>query len=214
MDNSIQLLCEIVILVMTIMMNLTKKNMTVVFLYVAQSLALVVLLGIESFQQHSMSLYVLVLSILVVKVLVAPRIFISHIRSSKETSASEPYVNQPMTLLILMLLVVFTRSGVFPNTIVGLQLFSPALLLIDSALMSFFVIINHRGILLQVIGVLSLENSIFAAGHFLDPRMSGVLELSILFDVFFWIVIAGIFIHMIYRHNRSLDVSNLRRLKQ
>jgi hydrogenase-4 component E len=214
MDSSMQVFCEIVILVMAIIMNITKKNTTVVMLYVIQSLALVVLLGIESFQQQSPGLFLLVSGILVVKVLLAPRIFMGHIRRSHEVLSSEPYLNNPMTLLVLTLLAIFAQSGVFSIFAGSAQALSPALLLIDSALMSFFVIINHRGVLLQIIGVLSLENSIFAAGHFLDPRMSSVLELSILFDVFFWIIVAGVYVRMIHRHYRSLDASSLRELKE
>ena len=80
--------------------------------------------------------------------------------------------------------------------------------------MSLFLTINRKGAISQIIGVLSLDNCIFAFGYFLGLEQSIALEIGLLFDVFFWIIISGIFVRMILTHYGTLDVTELRGLKK
>lgn len=212
MDSSLQLICEVTLLVTAIFMNITRKNTSVVSIYAVQSLALVVMLTGQAFQLKSIDLYLLALAMLAVKVIFVPHLFRSFIKRRHEPISSGTYLSSSLTLATLLFLVIFVQSGVFAPA--SLSTSSPILLLIDSGLMSFFMAVNRKGAILQIIGILSLENSIFAMGHFLDPRMAGSLELGILFDVLFWAIIASTYLRMVYSHNRSLDVASLRKLKQ
>lgn len=215
MNSSIQAACELIIFLLTIPMNIVKKNATVVGLYSLQSLALAILLGINAYQEKSVLLGILALSILVVKVYGARRLFLGFIRRNRESFSTGTYLNVPLSIASVVLLTIFAQSSVFT------PLFTSAghdmrfgLLLVASALISLFLAMNRKGILLQIIGILSLENSIFAMGHFFDPTQSSGLELGIVFDVLFWMIIASVYVGLVYKHHKSLDVTNLRELNK
>lgn len=80
--------------------------------------------------------------------------------------------------------------------------------------MSVFLTINRKGAMSQIIGILSLENSIFVFSYFLGTKQSAMLEIGILFDVLFWIIISSTFVRMIVKHFGSIDVTQLRELKK
>lgn len=212
MENILQFVCELGLLVTVIFMNITRKNTGVIAIYAIQSLTLAVLLGSQAYWQHDVTLGLLASSIVIVKVIVIPTIFLRFIHRRHQQISTGTYLSGSLTLAVLLLLVIFVQSGVFAPA--SLHMSSSVLLLINCGLMSLFMAINRKGAILQIVGILSLENSIFAMGHFLNPGMSGSLELGILFDTLFWAIIAGIYIRLVYNHHRSLDTAQLRELKQ
>jgi hydrogenase-4 component E len=120
-----------------------------------------------------------------------------------------------MTLGVIILLTIFAQSDVFsPIFALIPHIAQLRMFLVGSILISIFLTINRKGALSQIIGVLSLENCIFAFGHFLGIKQATSLEIGILFDVLFWVIISNVFVKMIYRHYGSLDVTALKELKK
>jgi hydrogenase-4 component E len=79
-------------------------------------------------------------------------------------------------------------------------------------LISIFVLINRRGAFAQMIGILSLENSILLLGSFIGIKQPVPLEMGIIFDIVIWMIIAQVFISMIYKQFGSLNVTQMKRL--
>jgi len=65
----------------------------------------------------------------------------------------------------------------------------------------------------QIIGILSLENTIVAFTIFAGLEQSASLQIGIIFDIFVWLIIATVFVSMIYKHFGSLDVTSMKTLK-
>lgn len=210
-----QITCEMIIFLCVIIMNVAKKNTSLTTLYLLQSVALVALLSIQAYQESSAELFIVTMILFVIKVLIAPQVFLRFIHRSHLNFSASTYLNVPMTLGVLMLLSIFAQSAVFsPIFLIIPHVSQLSMFLIGSILMSFFLIVNRKGALSQIIGVLSLENCIFAFGHFLGIKQSNSLEIGILFDVFFWIIISSVFMTMIYTHYGSLDVTELKELQK
>lgn len=208
----IQLVISLVIFLSIVIMNAAKKNTTLVYSYMIQSLMLVALLGIESYSGMSLEIGVLTLVLFIVKVIVAPKVLLRVINQHKTSLSASTYLNVPMTLGSLILICAFAQSYVFSEFFDLTPLLR--MLLIGSMFMSFFLTINRKGAVSQIIGVLSLENCIFTFGYFLKLKQSVALEIGMLFDVFFWIIISTIFVRMLVRHFGSIDVTQLRELKK
>ena len=66
----------------------------------------------------------------------------------------------------------------------------------------------------QIIGILSLENGIVAFALFSGLEQSPALQIGIMFDLLVWVIIAAVFISMIYKQFGSLDVTELKHLKE
>jgi hydrogenase-4 membrane subunit HyfE len=74
------------------------------------------------------------------------------------------------------------------------------------------MLINRRGAFSQMLGILSLENSILLLASFIGIRQPVALEIGIVFDIVIWMIIAQVFISMIYRQFGTLSVDKMKRL--
>lgn len=211
----LQLLLETTMFLCVILMNVVKKNTVLITLYLIQSVALSVLLGSYAIEETTLGLYLVVLVIFIVKVIVAPVIFMKIIKQSKLNITASTYLNVPMTIGMLAGISIFAQSEVFSSFSFLLTSIPMAgLFLFGGILISLFLIINRKGVISEVVGMLSLENFIYSTSLFLGVKQLIYLELGILFDVLFWIIIARVLIHFIYKHYKSFEVTELSQLKK
>jgi hydrogenase-4 membrane subunit HyfE len=196
-------------------LHFVKKSGTAVRVYQAQSLVVAAALFGASLVNISLSLTLIAFATFALKVLAAPRFFFYLIKKHQLQFSASTYLNAPLTLVALAALIAFSYS----RFVAPIAVLSPAnadalLLGIAAMLISLGIVINHRGALFQMIGVLSLENAIVAFTSVAGLEMTGGLQAGILFDIFVWVGIAGIFVSMIYRHFGSLDATSMRHLKE
>lgn len=197
-----------------VFLHISKKNLAVAVMYGFQSLAIVLLLIATFFETGEISLLIVAILVLTVKVILAPTFIVSLIRKFKQKFLVTTYVNAPLTLIVVAALTAIAHSNIFaPLTNIvpaNRQLLSLSL---AALFISIFLIVNRKGALSQIIGVLSLENSIVAFALFAGLEQTPSLQIGIIFDISVWIIIAIVFISMIYKHFGSLDVTEMRNLK-
>jgi hydrogenase-4 component E len=207
-------IAELLIFLSVIAMHLAKKSIYAVYFYTAQSILISLLLIISAASNNSAPLLLVAVIIFIVKALIAPGFFMKLIKKHRLKFSASTYLNLPMTLAGLTLITAATYSKFF-DPLVTLNPTNESAILTSVAVMfiSLFLIINRKGALSQMIGVLSLENAIvsfaFAAGFEQGPG----LELGIIFDIFVWIIIATVFVSMIYKKFETLDVTEMTHLK-
>jgi hydrogenase-4 membrane subunit HyfE len=137
------------------------------------------------------------------------------IKQSKLNISSSTYLNVPMTIGMLAGISIFAQSEVFSSfSFLLTSILQPRLFLFGGILISLFLIVNRKGVISEVVGMLSLENFIYSTSLFLGVKQLVYLELGILFDVLFWIIIARVLVNFIYKHYKSLEVTELSQLKK
>lgn len=206
---------EAVLFVSVILMHITKKNFTVVFFYTMQSFIIGSILFYSAFNEASLLLMVVAMVTFLVKVIIAPYFFIKLIKKHQLRFTVSTYINIPATLVIVSTIVAFTTSRFFmPLTVLSPANGDALLLAVGMIFVSLFLIVNRKGILSQMIGVLSLENAIVSFAYIAGLEATAGLQVGILFDIFVWIIIASIFVSMVYQHFGSSDASNMQHLKE
>jgi len=197
-----------------IFLHITKKNFGAALSYGLQSLMIAVILFNSFFETGNVSLLFIALLIFIVKVIIAPVFFIKLIQKHELTFSVSTYLNTPLTLIIIAILTFAAHSQKFAP-LTGIVPANQALLslALASIFLSLFLVINRKGALSQIIGILSLENSIVAFTIFAGLEQSPMLQLGIIFNIFIWLVIARVFISMIYKHFGSLDITTMNNLK-
>lgn len=214
LEPTIIQICAVTLFLCTVGLHLTKKNGAEIALYGLQSAAIVALMASSIGGDASILLLGVAAVMLIVKVILAPAFFLRLIRRHKIKFSASTYLHTPMTLAIIALIVAIAYSGIFaPLTNIVPSNQTYLALALASMLTSIFLMINRRGAMTQMVGILSLENSIVAFSVLAGLEQSPALQLGIMFDIFVWMVIANVFLSMIYRHFGTLDVNMMKHLK-
>lgn len=205
---------DIIIFLSVIVIHLTEKNISVIYLYALQSLVVATLVFYAAIIDSSYSMILVATLIFLVKVVVAPRYFSTLINKHQIHVSDNNYLNLPLTVAAIAIITMTSQTRLFLPLITLAPLNQNALFIsIATIFVSLFLIINRKGALSQMIGILCLENAvfsfIFAAGLGQGPG----LELGIIFDVSVWILIASTFITMVYKKFGTLDVTAMTDLK-
>lgn len=184
-------------------------------LYIVQSVMTVSLLFFLGVDKFNLSLWLVIFLMLGVKVIVAPYFFFNLIRKHHLKDIISTYVNTPITLIILAILTVIANADLLKPLATLAPSHEKSLLLAMAVIfISIFMIINRRGALSQMIGILSLENAIVSFASFAGLEQSAGLEMGIIFDILMWIIIASVFASMLYRQFGSLDVASMKNLTE
>lgn len=208
-----QILLEIVFGTI-IFLHIAKKNFGASLAYGFQSLAITALFFKFFLETGSMAVFFIALLLFIVKVIIAPRYFIRLMDKHALVFSASTYLNTPLTLIVIAVLTFVAYSSKFiplSNLVPANQ--SLLLLALSSMFVSLFLIINRKGVLSQIIGVLSFENSVVAFAFFAKLEQSPMFQVGIIFDLFVWLVIATVFISMIYKHFGTLDTTLMKNLK-
>lgn len=209
------ILIETLLLLTVVCMHISKKNFTLLILYTMQSVIISLVLLYAGIRDLSLLLIIVALMTFLIKVAIAPLFFSSLINKNKVFFSDNSYLNVPLTLIMIAALTAFSYSYLFQP----LTLLSPgneyALLLTMAAMLnSIFLLINRKSAFSNLIGILSLENCIVAFANVAGLEVNTGLQIGILFDILIWIVIGNVFISMIYFHFGSLNVTEMKHLRE
>ncbi len=216
-ENSPQLffLLDLVAFLTAIAFHIVKTNRSLIRLYAVQSFVVALFLFEAGIAENDRGLLLVAFLTLLIKGVLAPLFFSRLVRRYGTRFAVTSYLSLPHTLIALTLLVLFSYSRVF----LPLQMLAPealGLFPINLAIIltSIFLLINRRGAFSQMLGILSLENGILLLASFVGIRQSVALEMGIIFDIVIWMVIAQVFIALIYKQFGSLNVTEMKHLTE
>lgn len=197
-----------------VFLHVTRKNFFAAAAYSLQSLAMMLILFNSFLETKKISFLVIVLLTLIIKVIIAPLFFTSLIKKHALAFSVSTYLNTPFTLIVIAALSFVAYSNKFvPLT--GIVAVNKALLLLALSIifLSLFLIVNRKGALSQIIGILSLENSILAFIVFAGLEQSAGLQAGVIFNIFIWIIISTVFVSMMYKHFGTLNVTSMKNLQ-
>ncbi|MBI3626844.1 hypothetical protein HY224_02265 [Candidatus Uhrbacteria bacterium] len=154
---------DLVVLLTVVFSHIVKKNFTLLNIFLVQSLAVSGVLFTLAWQANSIELFVGAALTFLLKVVVVPAYFSRLIKQHQVKFTGTSYLNTPLTLVAVAILTALAYS----KLLVPLYLISQAprsfvQLPMAAMLVAFFLIINRKGALSQIVGILSLENAILS----------------------------------------------------
>jgi hydrogenase-4 component E len=217
--NRMITLMAALLLVLQIMMVTQRWLITSIRSFALQSLLLACIATTIAYYNNAPHIYAAAALMLIIKVILLPVLFEKLVRRIEIHQEIEPLVNAPISViaagLLTLLAYVVAESFHRPD-----EPLSPASLghntlavAIAIFLIGFFMMLNRRKALSQVLALLSLENGIFLAAISLTYGMPMIVEVGIFFDVLVGGVVLAILVHQIRDTFDSMDVSRLSRLK-
>jgi hydrogenase-4 component E len=203
-----------VFLFITVLVMATAKRIsTCIVLFSIQSAVLAAEIVAMAWAGKSWESAVVAVLMLVIKVGLIPwalfRI-VRNLQASQDVKSSLP-ASQSVFIMAGLILLSFYAVHPYAQTLrVAEDMLAAAVALL---LTGAFLMVSRRKALMQVIGLLVLENGIFLAGLTTTFGMPLVIEIGIFFDLLMGVVLMGIFVFRIRDTFEHLDVSKLRRLR-
>jgi hydrogenase-4 component E len=205
------------VLVLQIAMVGQRSLVMNIRLFGAQSFLLGAIAGAIAWYNHAPHIYLAAGMTVLLKAILVPiglerlvdRIDIRH--------EIEPILNVPLSIVISggLTLVAYVVGASFYHPEAGAASLGHNTLAVAISvfLIGFFMMINRRKALTQVLALLSLENGIFLAAICLTYGMPMIVELGVFFDVLVAVLVLGILVYRIRESFESMDVSKMRRLR-
>jgi hydrogenase-4 component E len=184
-----------------------------------QSFLLSCIAATIAYFNHAPQIYFVAGLALILKAFVLPVILERLVVRMEIRQEIEPFVNVPISVLIAGLLTLLgyvvaeaVRRPESPGGVANLG-HNTLAVAIALFLIGFFMMINRRKALTQVLGLLSLENGLLLAAISLTYGMPLIVEVGIFFDVLVAGLLLAILIYRISETFDSMDVTRLSRLR-
>ena len=192
-----------------------RRIVTFIHLFALQGAALVGSTATVAFATGQTHLVYSAAITLALKVLLLPWILHRLIRRLNVKWDIETLINIPTMMLVGILLVIFSFNLALPISQFSQSIARGTLgIALACVLLSFLMMITRSKAVPQVIGFLSMENSLFFAATSATYGMPMVVELGIALDVLIGMVILGVFLFQIREQFDSLDIHHLEKLKE
>ena len=201
-------------LVLQLLLVVQRMLVTNIRIFALQSLLLAAIAGVVGYAYHAGHVYLVAGLTLVGKVLFLPWRLERLVRQIKIEQEILPFVNMPASMLICGALTVL--AYVVARPITSLERLGSNTLAVAIALLltGFFLMINRRKAITQVLALLTMENGVMLAAIALTTYgMPLVVEIGIFFDVVIAVMVLGILVFRIRETFASMDVSKLNELK-
>jgi len=201
-------------LVVQLLLVVQAMLITNVRLFALQSLLLAAIACVVGYVYGAWHVLVIAVLTVIGKVIFLPWRLERLVRQIKIEQEIQPFVNMPASMLICGALTVL--AYVVARPISSLQRLGSNTLAIAIALLltGFFLMINRRKAITQVLALLTMENGVMLAAIALTTYgMPLVVEIGIFFDVVIAVMVLGILVYRIRETFASMDVSKLSELK-
>ena len=215
--NKLVTLLAAFVLVLQIAMVGQRSVIMNIRLFGTQSFLLASMAAAIAWYNNAPHVYFAAVLTLVVKAFVVPFLLEKLVDRMKIRHDITPILNVPLSIVISggLTLVAYIVAASFYHPEPGASNLGHNTLAVAISifLIGFFMMLNRRKALTQVLALLSLENGVFLATICLTYGMPLIVELGVFFDVLVAFMVLGILVYRIGETFESLDVSKLRRLR-
>jgi hydrogenase-4 component E len=214
LGSQIITLMAALMLVVQLLMIAQRMLLTNIRLFAIQSLLLAAIAAVVAYYHDASHVYVVALLTFLGKVVFLPWLLNRLVHRIQIHQEIEPLLNAPTSMLVCGGLTLLGYVVARPFTALerlGNNTLAIALTLL---LTGFFLMLNRRKALTQVLALLTVENGVMLAAVALTTYgMPLVVELGIFFDVMVAVMVLGILVYRIRETFASMDTSKLNQLR-
>jgi hydrogenase-4 component E len=207
-------LCAAGMLVFQLLLAVQRMLLTSIRLFALQSFLLAAIAAVVAYFHNATHVYIVAVLTLLGKVVFLPWLLDRQVRRIQIVQEIEPLLNAPTSMLLCGGLTMFGYIVARPLTSLERLGNNTLAIAITLVLTGFFLMINRRKAITQVLALLTVENGVMLAAVALTTYgMPLVVELGIFFDVMVAVMVLGILEFRIRESFASMDTSKLSQLK-
>jgi len=201
------------LLMTVLLMGAAKRISTCIALFAAQCAVIAAQILAIAWVQRSfepLGIAFLVISVKVVAIPYSLLWIVREIKTVREVKSSTTAAQSVFIAAGLILLAFFAVQPYARTLRVDESMLAAAISLVLSGA---FLMVSRKKALMQIVGLLVLENGIFLAALITTLGMPLIIEIGISFDLLMVVLLMGVFVFRIRDTFDHLDVSKLRRLR-
>lgn len=192
----------------------TSRMISHIRLLVAQGVLLFLICCSHFEQEHILTFAFLTVETLIVKSIIIPWFLF---RVLKKTNSNRDFApNVPHFYCLVIASVILLASFLISNYWVSsIKMLSPIHfgISVSTIIISLWLITIKHHIISSVIGFITMENGIFLLSLAVAKEMPMLVNMGVLLDVFIAVYILGLFVNVINKEFKDLEVSHLSDLK-
>jgi hydrogenase-4 component E len=203
----------VLLFITVLLMAAAKRISTCIVLFSAQCAIITAQIVAMAYLHRSPESYAVAALVLTIKVVAIPYALsriIQNLQAPRDVTASTTSAQSVFIASGLILLSFFAIAPYARVLRVDEDMLAAAVALV---LTGAFLMVSRKKALMQVVGLLVLENGIFLAALTTTFGMPLIIEIGIFFDLLMGVFLMGLFVFRIRDTFDHLDVSKLRRLR-
>jgi len=180
-----------------------------------QSLVLALLSVLIALYSGSLELVGVGAALFVVKGIIIPRVLNRAVAKIGLARVAAPYLGTAPALIICVILTIISFYVMTPIAASNPLPTADAIpLAFAGVLIGFFIMVNRRRAVTQILGFLMLENGIFLLALLATYGVPFIVEMGVFLDVLAAVLIMEVFVYRIKDNFDSIDVGELEKLKE
>lgn len=204
----------LVLLISAALIAVVNAPRHAVWLLVIQSIVLVGVAVEVAMVSHTAGIYLSVAVTVVVKTLLVPGILLQVVKRTKAWDAGPMYLGRRNVLVLAVGLMLAAYALARPFSVTGTLMtgayFPTSVAMIVTGAL---IMVVRKKALLQVIGLIVVENGIYTASMATTYGLPPVVELGIAFDLLITVLLLGSLAFHVGVATKTQDTSSLRRLR-
>ena len=207
--------CAALLLLLSFAMLAQRRIVSLVNLLALQGALLFGATLLLAWRTAELHLYLSALLTFGLKVVGLPWLLHRLIRRLNVYWDAEPAINPSATMLLGLLIVVFSFGLAQPISVLASTATRSTLgIAIAVILLAFLTMITRRKAMSQVVAFLSMENGLFFGAMSATYGMPMIVELGVALDVLVAVLVLGVFFFQIREQFDSLDLHHLESLRE
>ena len=183
--------------------------------FALQSFVLALLAALISIYSGSLELFGVSAALLIVKGMMIPRVLNRAVAKIGLVRVAAPYLGTTPALIICGILTILSFYVMTPIAASNPLPTADAIpLAFAGVLIGFFIMVNRRRAVTQILGFLMLENGIFLLALLATYGVPFIVEMGVFLDVLVAVLIMEVFVYHIKDNFDSIDVGKLGNLKE
>jgi len=208
-------LLSFVALGLTILLIVRARLEGQVRAFALQSFVLAFLSVLIAIYTGSFQLFGVGVALVIVKVVVIPRVLNRAVAKIGISRVTAPYLGTAPALIVCVLLAIIAFYVMTPIAASNPLPTADAMpLAFAGVLIGFFIMVDRRRAVTQILGFLMLENGIFLLALLTTYGVPFIVEMGVFLDVLVAVLIMEVFVYHIKDNFDSIDVGELGKLKE
>jgi hydrogenase-4 component E len=208
-------LLSFIALGLTILLIIRTSLEGQVRVFALQSFVLAFLSALIAFYSDSLELLGVAVALVAVKGLMIPRVLDRAVSKIGLARVAAPYLGTAPALIICGVLTIIAFYVMTPIAASNPLPTADAIpLAFAGVLIGFFIMVNRRRAVTQILGFLMLENGIFLLALLATYGVPFIVEMGVFLDVLVAVLIMEVFVYRIKDNFDSIDVGQLGKLKE